>query len=218
MMLLYVTPESVDRNYNTFNAYRFAPYLDDTLVAEVVSESDPDYYRWRIIPFMKYAYYNTRINFEVLQGWKHFFTGRKNAYYSDGFEPPARRVWANHQGGFVQLYKKNVRFSIDSLRVKYLVKTIRLARQHNIKVYLYESPVLKEALAFQPNRKQMLGYIESVALAEGVPFIKFENLKMAEERRYFISTLNCNMEGVRLFNDTLGRLIKSWNLPQDPSK
>ena len=214
MLLLYVTPESLDRRYNTFNSYRFAPYLQDTLVAEVVRECDPDYYRWHFIPFMKYAYYNNRVTFEMLQGWKHFLTGRRNAYYESGFEPPAKRVWGNHQGDFIELYKKNVEFSIDSIRVKYLVKTIRLARKNGIKVYLYESPVLREALAFQPNRARMLGYIESVALAEGVPFVKFENLEMAKHRKYFISALNCNMEGVRLFNDTLGKLIRSFHSKQ----
>lgn len=208
-LLLYVTPESFDEKYNTFNTYRFAPYLEDSIVAAVVKENDPAYYKWHSVPFMRYAYYNNRMNFEMIQGWKHFFTKRKTAYYEDGFEPPATRVWGNHAGEFAKLYEDNTIFTTDSLRVKYLLKTIRLAKQYHIKTYLYESPVLYEALAFQPNRGKMIQFIEEVAEKENIRFIKFDSLEMAKNRKYFISTLNFNMEGIRIFNDTLGKYIRT---------
>lgn len=208
-MLLYVTPESVDRNYNTFSSFRFAPYLSDTLVRAVVRENDPDYYRWTWFPFARYAYYSSEVLFPAVQGYKHYFTGRRLPYYPTGFEPPAKRVWGNHAGEFVKLYKDNVRFGWDPLRVKYLVKTIRLAREYGIEVILYESPVLEDALAFQPNRNEILARLDSIASAEGVKYIRFEHLSFARERKYFISTLNFNMSGLRLFNDTLGKYLKS---------
>ncbi len=207
-LLLYVTPESLDKHYNTFNSYRFAPYLEDSLVNAVVKENDPDYFKYTWIPFMKYAYYNKRFNFDVLQGYKHYFSGRKNAYYPDGFEPPTKRAWGNHAGEFAELYQENTVFKPDSLREKYLVKTIRLAKENHISVYLYESPVLFEALAFQPNRAEMISRIKTIAAQEQVPFVQFEHLAMAKEKKYFVSTLNFNMEGLRLFNDTLSRFIR----------
>jgi hypothetical protein len=207
-LLLYITPESLDKNYNTFNSYRFAPYLNDSLVKQVVKENDPDYYKWSCIPFMKYAYYSNKINFNVLQGYKHYFTGRTNAHYPDGFEPPTTRVWGNHAEEFAKLYKNNTVFNWDNLREKYLSKTIDLAKQNNIQVYLYESPVLKVALELQANREEMIKRIKDLAKKNEVPFIQFENLKIAEDVKYFVSTLNFNMEGVRLFNDTLSKFIK----------
>ncbi|MES2680751.1 MAG: hypothetical protein V4635_12740 [Bacteroidota bacterium] len=215
-LLLYVTPESLDKHYNTFNSYRFAPYLSDTLVNKVVRENDPAYFKWTWIPFMKYAYYNNRFNFDVLQGYKHYFSGRKSAYYPDGFEPPTKRAWGNHTGEFAQLYKENTVFKPDSLREKYLHKTIRMAKEKKIRVFLYESPVLYEALAFQPNRDEMIDRIKKIAVEEQVPFIQFEKLAMAKEKRYFVSTLNFNMEGVILFNDTLGRFFNSVILGNEP--
>jgi len=41
-LLYYVTPESMDTYWNTFNTYRFSNFLDDDFVAEVVAEKDPD--------------------------------------------------------------------------------------------------------------------------------------------------------------------------------
>ncbi len=207
LMLLYVTPESMDKHFNAFHAYRFAPYLGDPEVKAVVKENDPGYSRWIRVPFMKYAYYNRNVVFNVIQGYKHYFSGRQQAYYPDGFEAPAKRVWGNHEGEFVMLYKDTVKFRWDRLRAKYLVKTIRLAKQHGTKVILYESPVLEASISFQQNRNEILKRIDSLADAEGVEYVRFEGLEMAKHRRYFISTLNFNMAGLRLFNDTLAKYL-----------
>jgi hypothetical protein len=209
MVLLYVTPESMDRRYNTFNTYRFAPYLGDSTVRKVVAENDPSYAKWIAVPFMKYAYYNRKVMFNVIQGYKHYFTGKQLPYYPDGFEPPAKRVWGNHEGEFVMLYKDTVRFEWDSLRAKYLAGTIRLARSRGIQVLLYESPVLKESLGFQANREEILRRIDSLAAGEKVRHVRFDELPLAADRKYFISTLNMNMTGLRIFNDTLARYLRN---------
>jgi hypothetical protein len=207
-MLLYITPESLDERFNTFNSYRFAPYLRDSVVRAVVKENDPDYYRWSFIPFIKYAYYNRRFTFEAVQGYKHYFTGRTLPYYPDGFEPPAKRVWGNHHGTFAQLYTENTHFAVDTLRVKYLMKIIDLAHQKGIQLYLYESPVLKEAYLYQPNRNAVIDTISRIAVRANVPFIRFDRMKLGESRRYYLSTLSLNMQGLAIFNDSLGRYLK----------
>lgn len=215
-LLLYVTPESFDKNYNTFNSYRFAPYLSDSIVSEVVKENDPAYFKWTFIPFMKYAYYNNKFNFNVAQGLVYFLKHRKEAYYPDGFEPPTKRAWGNHNADFVKLYSENTVFKLDSIREKYLLKCIRLAKQNKIRVYLYESPVLFESLSSQTNRNDMLSKIKNIADSEQVSFIQFDNLPMAKEKKYFISTLNFNIMGVKIFNDSLAKYIRKNIIDQQP--
>jgi hypothetical protein len=209
-LFLFVTPESFDKRFNTFNTYRFAYKLNDDVVKAVVTENDPGYARWTFIPFMRYAYYNRRISFYVVQGWKHFLAKRKNAFYPDGFEPPAKRVWGNHAGDFAHLYKKNTVFVIDSLRMKYFKKTVELAKRAGIVVHLYESPVLAESLTSQLNRSAMVKMIRQIAQKEGVHYIQFDGLELSKHREYFISTLSLNMTGVNIFNDTLGKYIRTY--------
>ncbi len=206
-LFLYVTPESMDLNYNTFNTYRFASYLGDPVVDSVVQECDPAYYKWENIPFMKYAYYNTNINFDALQGLKHYATKRTIPYHADGYEPPIQVVWDNHLEEFIQLYPKGYNFKWDALREKYLCKTIALAQQHGIKVCLYESPVLKEALRYQPNREEICSRISDIAAKYGISYLSFEGMKIAASRNYYMSTLNTNLEGSRIFTDSLGKRI-----------
>lgn len=206
-MFLYVTPESMDSKYNTFNTYRFAAFIGDPVVDSVISECDPEYSRWVKLPFMKYAYYSNKINFDALQGLKHYFKGRRTPYYADGYEPPVQVVWDNHLEEFIQLYPHGYNFEWNKLREKYLCKTIELAQQHGIRVYLYESPVLKEALAYQPNREEIVTRIKKLAEKYGIEYVQFENMKISESRNYFMSTLNLNLEGSRIFTDSLGKWI-----------
>lgn len=214
-LFLYVTPESMDAHYNTFNSYRFAAFTGDPVVDSVLKECDPAYYRWCGIPFMKYAYYSTKVNFDVLQGLKHFAEQRSTPYHADGYEPPLQVVWDNHLEAFIRLYPNGYRFEWNALREKYLRKTIALAQQHGTRVYLYESPVLKEALSYQPNRNEVVSRIGKLAAAYGVAYLRFENMKMADSRKYYMSALNTNLAGSKIFNDTLGQFIKSCSVQQE---
>jgi hypothetical protein len=207
-LFLYVTPESMDLNYNTFNTYRFAPFIGDPVVDSVVKECDSDYFKWTGIPFMKYAYYSSKINFEALQGLKHYFTGRTVPHFADGYEPPFQVKWDNHLEKFIQLYPHGYNFKWNDLREKYLRKIIELAKQNGTQVYLYESPVLKEALAYQPNRPEIINKIKMIAESYNIKYIQFEGMKIAESREYYISALNTNIVGSKIFTDSLGQYIK----------
>jgi hypothetical protein len=198
----------MDKKYNTFNTYQFAAFLDDPIVSKVVEECDPDYSRWVQIPFMKYAYYNNKVNFAAVQGFKHYFSGRKIPYNADGYEAPVQVVWDNHLEEFIQLYPHGYNFEWESLREKYLCKIIELAQSIGSKVILYESPVLKEALKYQPNRDLVVEKISGIAKKYGIEYVQFSDMEIAGSRKYFMSTLNLNLEGSAIFTDSLGRYIR----------
>ncbi len=208
-LFLYVTPESMDYKYNTFHTYSFAPYIGDSEVDSVVKENDSAYYIWTKIPFMKYAYYSNNINFNVLQGLKHYFNHKTIPRFADGYEPPFQRVWDNHLDKFIKLYPKGYVFKWGDLREKYLRKILELCYRHGVQVILYESPVLKEALVYQPNRTEVVDRIRSIASEYGEKYIQFQDMEMAKSRRYYTSALNTSIEGARIFTDSLGRYIKN---------
>ena len=208
-LFLYVTPESMDLKYNTFNTYRFAAFADDPVVDSVLKECDTAYYRWIKIPFMKYAYYSNKVNFEALQGLKHYLNNTTLPHFADGYEPPFQLKWDNHLEEFIHLYPHGYYFKWNSQREKYLRKTIELAMQYNIQVYLYESPVLKESLPYQPNRAEIVNKIKAIAADYGIIYVQFNEMKIAESREYYMSTLNTNLKGSAIFTDSLGRYIKN---------
>ncbi len=208
-LLLFVTPESMDENYNTFNTYRFAEFVGDDVVDTVLSECDSSYYFWTKIPFMKYGYYSNKINFDALQGLKHYFTHRTIPHFADGYEPPLQIKWDNHLEEFIQLYPKGYNFKWSKLREKYLRKTIALAQQKGTKVLLFESPVLKEAIQYQPNRNEIIKKIKALAAEYSITYKQFDNLKIAESRENFMSALSLNLNGSRIFAEEFGMYIKN---------
>lgn len=211
-LFLFVTPESIDKNYNTFHSYRFAPYVGNPIVDSTLMDNDPDYFKWTKIPFMRYAYYSKNINFYVLQGFKQLMISKTKPAYPFGYEPPFHVVWDNHFEEFRELYPNGYEFQWDDLREKYLRKSIELAQSYGVNVILYESPILKEALAFQPNRVQVLERLDSLAADYGVKYVRFQDMEMTKDRKYFTSPLNTSMEGAAVFTDSLGKYIKNLDL------
>jgi hypothetical protein len=207
-VLLYVTPESFDLRYNTFHSYRFAPCLNEPVMHETVKENDPFYARIGQIPFMRYGYYAHEVAFQALQGWKHYFTGKKAPYYADGFEPPAQILWDNHHENMKKLYPKGYSFEWDSLREKYFRKIIDLCQSKDVDMILYESPILKEISDFQVNRPLFLEKIKNIAGEYDLPYLLFDKLPWAADRKYFISPMVTSLEGSYLFSDTLGGLFR----------
>ncbi len=208
-LFLFVTPESMDANYNTFNTYRFAAFIGDSTTDSVVKECDSSYFVWTKIPFMKYAFYSSKINFDALQGLKHNFTHRTLPHFADGYEPPLQIKWDNHLEEFIQLYPKGYTFKWSPLREKYLRKTIELAQQKGVKVYLFETPVLKESMRYLPNRSEIIARIKILAAHYHIVYKQFDYMKMADSRTNYMSALNLNINSSRIFAEELGKYIKS---------
>ena len=208
-LLLFVTPESFDTNYNTFYSYRFSSFLNDTIVSNTVKECDKDFYKYAKFPFMKYGYYSHQTFFSALQGWKHYFTKKAFPYYADGFEPPAKIVWDNHYENLKKKYPKGYIFSLNDLREKYLYKLLWLCKEQCIEVIMYESPILKETIQNQPNRVDFIEQINYVAKNMDIKFISFQDLSMAEDRKNYISPMVTTLRGSYLFSDTLGAYLNA---------
>lgn len=207
-LLLYVTPESFDNRFNTFNTYRFTHLMDDTLVNNVVKRKDTSFYRWHKIPFVRYGYYNNFINFKMIQGAKHYFTNRKKPFHPSGYQPPTVQTWHYQLEDFIELYPDSVRFEWSDQRAEDFYQLIDFAKSKEIEVVLYESPVFEPTIAFQLNRQEFLNKIRNAAKIKGIDFWVFEGLEMAKEPSHFFSTLNTTKKGSLVFNEILAKKIR----------
>ncbi|MBS1646585.1 MAG: hypothetical protein JST67_04535 [Bacteroidetes bacterium] len=209
-LLLFVTPESFDTNYNTFYSYRFSAFLEDTVVANTVRQCDNPFYNYQFIPLMRYVYYNHQTFFKALQGWKHYVTKKQKPYYPDGFEPPAKMVWDNHYEQLKKKYPQGYYFNWSPLRSEYLNKILYLCKEKNIRVLLYESPILQETAQKQPNRVSCIDSIKKIAEHAQVPFVSFQDMPLAMDKKNYISPMVTTLRGSYLFSDTLSRFFYRW--------
>lgn len=231
-VFLYVTPESFDVRYNTFHSYRYAPYLNDTLVKEVVSKQDPKFAQWLFLPMMKYSYYNYYKNAEALQGFKHWVQNDTLPYFKkgyikhatiqnfNGYTVPQNLIFHNfvpqtqleNQQIYFDLYKTNEVFRWDVNRENYLIKIINLCKSKAVRLVLFESPVYKMSIKNIQNRNSILNKINKIALEYKVEFWTFEHLKMNKNQQNFVSPLILSRYGTEafmpVFSDSILTLIR----------
>jgi hypothetical protein len=201
-IFLYVTGESVDGGYNVFNTYNFSHLLSDTSVVRIVKQEDPGYFKWTSLPFLKYAYYNDYVNFNVLQGLKHSLQGRQIAYFGNGYVPPHGISWDGRLEQFEQAWPKGRSFCWNPKEEKALQELISRCKSHCQQLILYESPMINEVKPYLKNREEIRQKITTLAGQNQVPYWVFDTMKIADSRKYFFSILNTNDQGSAIFNKT----------------
>lgn len=215
-LLYYVTPESMDVYWNTFNTYRFSNFLDDDFVREIVSEKDPDYSRWNKIPMMPLAYYNNFTSFNALQGAKHYFQNRKTAYHPNGYNPPIFGPQHSVASDMARSKKETAQFTWSTEREKGLERLIEYAQSKGIEVILFESPIFQEVRLVQEDRAEMIAKLETLAIANDVPFYSFADSPVSNSIDNFASHAGLNKDGARLYSKELGEWFNEVIKEQTP--
>lgn len=227
---LYVTPESFDLRFNAFHTYRFAPYLDDSIVAEVVKEMDPDYFAKSSFPFMRFAYYNSYKTFDAIQGLKHYMNGKKTAYFKDGHIAHPDNIYHTRPDGYIapehlvfaadmdvseltdstlyyELYEKRQTFNWDQKRAKYLNQIFKLCASKNIELILYESPAYHHSISDQPNRNLFLNRTDSIAKKHNSEYLIINDSTIVFDKTNFVCPLILSIKGtqpfLKIFSDSI---------------
>ncbi len=208
-ILLFVTPESFDLRYNNFHPYRFAPWREDTAVQKVIADCQGlSFSISGVLAFSSYLPYTHQLLFSAIQGWKHFLSGKDAPYFPDGFEPPAKIIWDNHYSDLMHSYTKGYKFNWSPLRGHYLEEILKLCGNLGIRVLCFESPIWKGIAGYQLNRDNINQRIDSIAGKWDTKIIRFDHLKWAADRKWFISPMVTNLAGSSLFSDTLGKYLQ----------
>ena len=209
-IFLYAGGESVDGAFSVFNTYSFAQFLDLPQIRTTVKKQDPAYFRYSFIPFMKYAYYSDFVNFNLVQGIKHAIGRKQVPYFPNGYVRPHGISWDGRLERFEKENPGGYRYKWNPEELNGLTDFIRLAKQQQIELILYESPMLNEVKPFLPNRDEIKDKISKFAGDNGVAYWVFDTMKISDSRDYFFSILNTNNKGSAIFNKTFaGHFIQS---------
>lgn len=229
-MYLYVTPESFDLRFNTFHTFRFAAWLKDSVVSDVVKEMDPDYFAYTWIPFAKYAYYNSYKTFDAIQGFKHWMSAKSDPYFVDGHVPHGPTVYSDETDGYIapknltyangnevqqssnggsyyEIYDSIQTFVWDQTREKYLRKTIELAQQNGVEVFLYESTPYQGSIEIQPNREAFLTRTATIAKEFDVQYLLFDSLEIGHNKANFVCPLILGEQSGKVFMQEFANTI-----------
>lgn len=206
-LLLFVSPESFDDRYNFFTSYRFSHLMNDKVVSEIIKETDPNYYKWTMIPFFKYSYYSDEIHFNALQGFKHYYSNKHFPFLKKGNRPLEKVQTENTP--FIQSYSTNPKFIWSKTKEKYLIKIIQLAKKEKIKLIFFESPMYNEDLKNQTNRADFLEKTRQISNKYKIDYLVFDTLNMSKNKSNFYSTNTLNSASSDQFTRILSGYIRA---------
>ena len=192
-LVIYISPETFDAKFNTFNSYRFAPYFNDKKVKEIIKKKDLNYYLAYHLPFLKYGYYNNQIHYKVWQGAKHLFEGKKTIQSENGYLP-----LNDKEIDFKPAYPIGYQFKWDKKEALKLIEFIKLAKSKGTMVVLYESPFFSRSKLDYPNRKTIISKIQKLANNLCVDYIQFQDSTLKEPD--FVNTVTLRGEAKIKFN------------------
>jgi hypothetical protein len=69
--------------------------------------------------------------------------------------------------------------------------------------------VLAESLKHLKNREETILQIQKLAKETETDFILFKNEQLSSSREFYISSLNLNQKGLKIFNDTLANYLSA---------
>lgn len=207
-IFLYVTPSSFDEHLaNTFHTYKFSPFLDDSLIFNVVKENDKTYSRYSYIPLMRYAYYSDFVYVKALQGGYYLISDRQEPQHPNGYAP-AIFSWNKALEIYQPTHKNFSKVQWSALREKYFRKTLELAKSYGCNIYVYESPMFGADLPLIVNRKEMLQKIKKITDEYSVPYLNFDTLAMSKDKENFWSTYNTTYKGSSLFSKIFAEYLR----------
>ena len=207
-LFIYVNSKTMDGKFNTYNSYLFAQWRGDPAIDSITKAEDPAYYRVSAIPFMRYAFYNRYMHFNMVQGAKHYFTDREKPYYESGYARLRSEEWDNYFERFIKTFPDGRRFEWSEKEEYYLKKLVQLAKTHGAKVIFFEPPILAEVRPYFLNEDQIRERLIQFSATNDAKYWRFDTMDISRSRKYFFTIFNTNREGSAIF---VKRLSEQFN-------
>ncbi len=208
-LLFSASPETFDERDNLLHSFHFSPFLNNQTINQTIKEEDPTYFRWTFIPFMKYAYYNSQLNFNVIQGMKFYINNKNKPYNKDGFLPIKSPKTTKEK---IKLFRPSVKFTTkytwSKKQEKYLLKIIQLAKSKNIKIIFYDSPMYYYSNINRKKRIEIQNRTKKLASRFNIEYLTFDTMKLSMNKENFISATLLYEEPSIEFTKTLSRFFK----------
>jgi hypothetical protein len=179
-----------------FNEQYYMHLLEDDTIAEVVKNyvGPVKYYRWKMIPLLRFMEYNFRYSFyKALKGG--YTCGITEYDTLKGFEP----LRVKPDSGLTN--DRPVIFTVSKIDTMYLGKIISLCERKHIMLVLFTSPEHNEYIKKQVNRKSVDEYYNQLAGENNIRYVSdtvFGDVN--KDVTLFKDNTHLTEEGARLYS------------------
>lgn len=189
-----------------FNYEQFIPYLNDTIIRNIVKPQP--LFNWKdfYVPMVKFTHRKDM----VFDGTYAYF---KPYEVINPREKGFKSVSKDWDSLFVKkalelMYIDGYEAKIDSATKQLFEKFIFLCKEKNIKLIFVYPPEYKDNLHYCLNRSTIINYYKHIANKEHITFLDYSNSYLCNDKRMFFDSQHLNTKGVSLFNNQLIKDLK----------
>ena len=158
---------------------------------------------------MKYAYYNSKFNFNVIQGIKHYIKKKPTTLQLTGYSPIISPGTIEGKNKIHRItYKFEKKYKWSKIQEKYLLKIIKLAQSQNTKIIFYESPHYVKSNFNFIKRAEMQKKTKKIAANFGIDYLIFDTMKLSLDKNNFLYATAMYEEPSIQFTKVLSTYIK----------
>lgn len=208
-LFLEVSANYFDFNQTVFHSFLFVPYMEDELITSIVRRNDFLLYTLHYFPLFKYSIYNGESISQFCSGLSRRLKNT-SAYDSAFGYKPMTCEWDGKFDAFKEKNPNGISYKLDESKMKSFIQYMDLIKKYNIKLFLYEAPILKEALPYFKNHDSIANVITKIASEYNVTYVSFANLPMNSNRLYFVNSMHTCATGSDTFTEIFYDTYSDW--------
>lgn len=191
--------------------YRFAPYIFDDDVWNVMYNSRHDYIiPDKIIPLLRYWRHSQVLNY-IFKPVNYDEKNPYNGYVGKDIPWSPHKTLRDLVGGGIT-YEYNLEL------VSQFRETIRNMQKDNITVVLVHSPFYFEGQEKIDGLQSIIDSLQTIAKEENCLFLNYANSNLCYDSILFANSLHMNIEGSAVFSAELAHTIDSLGLLKNTGK
>lgn len=190
-----------DLETTIFENQKYYPYAKDEAVKKAITPYDENLGTFQYFPFIKTFYYsdiNWYISLKALLGLEY--------QTANSFQKGYRHNFSSWNAIDDKAVAKEESFETPYSQegIEILKEVVQLCKQKNVQPIFIFSPIFKAHLDKYVNIEEILSEVEEIAVANQVPFLRYDDLKpIAFDKKHFYDVNHLNYTGASSFSSIL---------------
>lgn len=207
-LLLDVNLNALDKRGLTysFHDYEYLPFSDDPDVdAGIAKQRGAKAWAWKYVPFWRNAEFNAQIG--PIQLYTFLKASQDPKARIPEFDAKGSRLVS---GPFVsRAQNRPETWAIEPELVAEFRELLVFAREKGVTITLTLTPELRSRTALQANRAELLATYQKLADDFRLKFLKFDDLPLVDDTRYFVDPSHLNADGARQYTEALAASLRT---------
>ncbi|MEQ1796538.1 MAG: hypothetical protein ABL872_01230 [Lacibacter sp.] len=192
-------------DYDFFNYTQYFSFTKNKVIRDYLNRQGYSTVRFQLLPFLEVTEYDHNTKGYFLKGLLGYSEIREGDFQYKGYVSNT-----NRQMDSVAPDLHTTKAELSQSRKKCLDDIIQTCKQKKISIIFTYAPEYKGMLQHSvSNSKEVLNYIDSVAVQNSIPFFRDDRLSICSDPKLFVNAGHLNRDGADLYSAILANHLKN---------